>query len=74
MFSVCSGSSPSTCQLSFPSEEACESHRALASRMSCEHVADAVEYALRKLINDCYDREPQPLVKLRIFYQVNYFQ
>ncbi|XP_045536782.1 diphthine--ammonia ligase [Papilio machaon] len=67
---VATGSSPSACQLSFPSEEACESHRALASRMSCEHVADALEYALRKLINDCYDREPQPLVKLRIFYQV----
>ncbi|KPI92630.1 ATP-binding domain-containing protein 4 [Papilio xuthus] len=67
---VATGSSPSTCQLSFPSEEACESHRALASRMSSAHVADAVEYALRKLINDCYDREPQPLVKLRIFYQV----
>ncbi|CAH2041533.1 unnamed protein product, partial [Iphiclides podalirius] len=65
---VATGSSPSTCQLTFPNEEACNSHRALASQMTTSEIEEVIKYALRKLINDC--REPQPAVKLRIFYQV----
>ncbi|CAK1582896.1 unnamed protein product [Parnassius mnemosyne] len=67
---VATGSSPSTCQLTFPNEEACKSHRTLASQMQCSEIEEVLEYALRKLLNDCYDREPLPAVKLRIFYQV----
>lgn len=67
---VASGSSPSTCQLSFPSEQACTNHRLIASQMSVEHIQEVVEYVLKKLINDCRDKETQPAVKMRIFYQV----
>ncbi|XP_068627850.1 uncharacterized protein [Battus philenor] len=67
---VATGSSPSTCQLTFPNEEACNSHRALASQMQRSEIEEVLEYALKKLLNDCYDREPQPAVKLRVFYQV----
>ncbi|XP_063828857.1 uncharacterized protein LOC135078201 [Ostrinia nubilalis] len=67
---VATGSSPSTCQLSFPSSEACASHRALAAAMPLEELTRVLEYALRKLLSDCRDDEPAPAVKLRIFYQV----
>ncbi|KAG6440931.1 hypothetical protein O3G_MSEX001651 [Manduca sexta] len=67
---VATGSSPSTCQLSFPNEEACHSHRTLASQMKVEQVEEVLEYALRKLLSDCKETDPPPAVKMRIFYQV----
>ncbi|KAL0878590.1 hypothetical protein ABMA27_003673 [Loxostege sticticalis] len=67
---VATGSSPSTCQLSFASEDACRSHRARAALMSQDELEDVLEYALKKLLNDCQEKEPCPAVKLRIFYQV----
>ncbi|CAG9123295.1 unnamed protein product [Plutella xylostella] len=67
---VATGSSPSSCQLSFPSEEACQSHRALASQMTTEEITEVLEYALSKLLNECQETEPRPAVNMRIFYQV----
>ncbi|XP_072935563.1 uncharacterized protein [Epargyreus clarus] len=67
--SVATASSPSTCQLSFPDEESCRTHRHLATNMSTEHLESVLEYALKKLLNDCHDREPRPAVNMRIFYQ-----
>ncbi|KAM3962015.1 uncharacterized protein ACR2FA_003909 [Aphomia sociella] len=67
---VATGSSPSTCQLSFPSEEACQSHRRLATQMSREDLEAVLEYALRKLLDPTRDTESSPAVKMRIFYQV----
>ncbi|XP_052750359.1 uncharacterized protein LOC113514122 [Galleria mellonella] len=66
---VATGSSPSTCQLSFPSEEACHSHRELASQMRREDLEAVLEYALKKLLNDTREAESSPAVKMRIFYQ-----
>lgn len=68
---VATGSSPSTSQLSFSSDEAQAQHRALASHMSKEELIEVLEYALKKLLNDCTEREPEPAVSLRIFYQVS---
>ncbi|XP_049874929.1 uncharacterized protein LOC126373018 [Pectinophora gossypiella] len=67
---VATGSSPSSCQLSFPSAEACGQHRARAQQMSSEELEEVLTYALRKLLNDCRDQEPCPAVKIRILYQV----
>ncbi|CAH0400034.1 unnamed protein product [Chilo suppressalis] len=69
---VATGSSPSTCQLSFPSEDACHSHRDLAAQMSREDLAAVLEYALRKLLRDPpgVDEQPPVAVKMRVFYQV----
>ncbi|XP_059062770.1 uncharacterized protein LOC131855508 [Achroia grisella] len=66
---VATASSPSTCQLSFPSEEACQSHKQLASLMRREDLEAVLEYALRKLLNDTRETESSPAVKMRIFYQ-----
>ncbi|CAH1636971.1 unnamed protein product [Spodoptera littoralis] len=66
---VATGSSPSTCQLSFPSEEVCTTHRMRASSMTQEQIEEVLEYALRKLTQD-RDVETQHAVKMRIFYQV----
>ncbi|XP_061718289.1 uncharacterized protein LOC133525893 [Cydia pomonella] len=64
---VATGSSPSTCQLSFPSEEACVSHRARAAQMTAAEIEAVLEYALGKLLHG----RPEPTaVKMRIFYQV----
>ncbi|XP_063364886.1 uncharacterized protein LOC134653450 [Cydia amplana] len=64
---VATGSSPSTCQLSFPSEEACVSHRARAAQMTTAEIQAVLEYALGKLLHG----RPEPTaVKMRIFYQV----
>ncbi|XP_063385268.1 uncharacterized protein LOC134671361 [Cydia fagiglandana] len=64
---VATGSSPSTCQLSFPSEEACVSHRARAAQMTTTEIEAVLEYALGKLLHG----RPEPTaVKMRIFYQV----
>ncbi|XP_063625482.1 uncharacterized protein LOC134797159 isoform X1 [Cydia splendana] len=64
---VATGSSPSTCQLSFPSEEACVSHRARAAQMTTAEIEAVLEYALGKLLHG----RPEPTaVKMRIFYQV----
>lgn len=67
---VATGSSPSTCQLSFPSEEACKSHRVRARAMTTEQLEEVLEYALNKLLGDCRDKDQRPAVKMRIFYQV----
>ncbi|KAJ0176196.1 hypothetical protein K1T71_008370 [Dendrolimus kikuchii] len=67
---VATGSSPSTCQLSFPCEEACANHRLVASRMGVQHLSEVVEYALNKLTDGCRAKEPHPALKMRIFYQV----
>ncbi|KOB67647.1 putative atpase pp-loop superfamily, partial [Operophtera brumata] len=61
------GSSPSTCQLSFASEEACRSHRALAASMPSARLEEVLEYALRKLVSS--KEPPHSAVKCRIFYQ-----
>ncbi|KAH9637441.1 hypothetical protein HF086_012054 [Spodoptera exigua] len=66
---VATGSSPSTCQLSFPNEEVCTTHRMRASSMTQEQIEEVLEYALRKLTQD-RDSETQHAVKMRIFYQV----
>ncbi|XP_063538838.1 uncharacterized protein LOC134748038 [Cydia strobilella] len=64
---VATGSSPSTCQLSFPSEEACVSHKARAAQMTTAEIEAVLEYALGKLLHG----RPEPTaVKMRIFYQV----
>ncbi|KAI5646299.1 endoribonuclease l-PSP domain-containing protein [Phthorimaea operculella] len=67
---VATGSSPSTCQLSFPSEEACASHCDTARRMTVEQLEQVLEYALKKLLNDCREVAAQPAVKMRVLYQV----
>ncbi|XP_060804149.1 uncharacterized protein LOC106130468 isoform X1 [Amyelois transitella] len=67
---VATGSSPSTCQLSFPSEEACLSHRRLAAAMSQSDVEQVLEYALNKLRNKPPGNCEETALKMRIFYQV----
>ncbi|XP_047533818.1 diphthine--ammonia ligase [Vanessa atalanta] len=66
---VATGSSPSTCQVSFPDAEACARHKRSAGGMSAADLDDVLEYALRKLLNDC-TRDPLPALYVRIFYQV----
>ncbi|XP_026494631.1 uncharacterized protein LOC113399662 isoform X2 [Vanessa tameamea] len=67
---VATGSSPSTCQVSFPDAEACARHKRSAGGMSAADLDDVLEYALRKLLNDC-TRDPLPALYVRIFYQVS---
>ncbi|XP_045522141.1 diphthine--ammonia ligase isoform X1 [Pieris brassicae] len=67
---VATGSSPSTCQLWFPDEATCRSHRELAASMSREDLEAVLEYALKKLLNECQQRESDPALSVRIFYQV----
>ncbi|CAK1543026.1 unnamed protein product [Leptosia nina] len=67
---VATGSSPSTCQLWFPDEATCQSHRDLAATMSREELDAVLEYALKKLLNDCQQRDTDPALSVRIFYQV----
>lgn len=67
---VATGSSPSTCQLLFPSEESCHEHKSLASQMTTEELEEVLEYSIKKLLNDCQEKEPNPVVNMKIFYQV----
>ncbi|CAH0625375.1 unnamed protein product [Chrysodeixis includens] len=65
---VATGSSPSTCQLSFPSEESCASHVSRAASMTRAQLEHVLEYALRKLTHQRQDTGHA--VKMRILYQV----
>ncbi|XP_069359806.1 uncharacterized protein [Maniola hyperantus] len=67
---VATGSSPSTCQVSFPDAAACDRHRTHAANISRTDLEAVLDYALRKLLNDCHEREPCPALYVRIFYQV----
>lgn len=67
---VATGSSPSSSQLSFPNEEACQSHCERARSMTREQLDAVLEYALNKLTIDARDKDSQHAIKMRIFYQV----
>ncbi|XP_061376883.1 uncharacterized protein LOC116770905 [Danaus plexippus] len=69
---VSTGSSPSTCQVSFPDAASCDRHRASATHMTIQDLEGVMEYVLRKLLNDCHkdDTNDEPALYVRIFYQV----